>query len=110
MRRLATAFAVLFLFVGLTACSSPEEKLVGHIEKMAKIVEDNKDDCKKMETEMAAYEKDNKAEVEELKKKIEEKSESEREESFKKYEDRMKKAMGTMMEGAMKCAFKGMEL
>jgi uncharacterized FlaG/YvyC family protein len=80
------------------------------MEKMAKIVDDNKDDCKKMASEMEAYEKDNKDELAELRKKMEEKSDDDKKKILEKYGDRIEKATATIAGGALKCAFKGMEL
>ncbi len=117
MKKMITSLAIVLCF----ACTSeeskdtesknaapsqtPQEKMIGHMEKMAKIVDDNKEDCKKMTSDMEAYQKDNKDEMAELKKKMEEKSEDEQKKIQEKYGDRIEKASKTILVGAMKCAF-----
>jgi len=99
--------------IGFVACNKEEakkdeaaapavsdaEKLVGHMESMADLIDKNKDNCDKMAEELSAFAKANGKEISELSKKLKGEKDSE-----EKYKGRIEKATEKMMGGMMNCA------
>ena len=105
MQRIIATLSLSFLFAGLSACSSPAEKMTGHVEEMAKISEDNKSNCDEMAKALKAYDKEH--DLQALKKKLSDMDKEDREKAAEEYGDRIEKAAKTLIGNAFPCAMQG---
>jgi uncharacterized protein YdiU (UPF0061 family) len=79
------------------------EKAMGLMERMAELVDKNKEDCDKMAVELNKFRKNNEALLKELKAMDDKRTDAEKDAWNKKYAARLKVASDKTMGGAMKC-------
>ena len=70
VRIVAMLMVLGLMLISLTGCKNEVDHLIGIIDEMAAIAEDNKDDCEKMNEELGKYIEDNEDKIKEIQDKI----------------------------------------
>jgi len=94
----------LLLVIVLAGCSSQEEKMINHIDNIAKILTSNKDNPDKVGDELQQYVNENKDEIKQLGEDLDKKTKKMSKEEKKKYDEkwqpRLEKPMKKILEAA----------